>query len=394
MVIGPARKAGAAAPPSALPGTGGIAPAAAASGAGPTVPSYLGAYESDYRADPRAAALKWFREARFGMFIHYGLYSLLGRHEWVQFREQIPVAEYAKLKDKFTAEKFSADAFADLALAAGMKYLNITTRHHDSFCLFRTKQTEFNSLNSPARRDLVGELADACRKKGLGMFFYYSHGRDWKHPHAPNNDDWGGSARPKYKQAEPTYATGAQHDLQKYLDFMTAQITELLTQYGPVGGIWLDGIAVPLSGDKQKFRCQELYDLIHRSQPQVLVSYKQGLLGTEDFFAPEHKGIANPQGKPMEICTTLQKGGWGYVEKAVHLTPDEAMQALARAAGFNANLLLNTGPLGDGSIHPDDVATLREVGKRLKENGFPKAPATPTAEPAKPAAKRGKKAAG
>ena len=367
--------------------TGG-APVRAEQGSEPgaaAVPSYLAGYEAEYRADPRGTALKWFREARFGMFIHYGLYALLGRGEWVQFHEKIPVAEYAKLKDRFTAEKFSADAFADLALAAGMKYINITTRHHDGFCLFKTAQTDFNSVNSPARRDLVGELADACRSKGLGMFFYYSHGRDWRHPHAPNNDEWGGSARPKY-------ATGKDHDLQKYLDFITAQITELLTQYGPVGGIWLDGIMTPLSGDKSKFRCQELYDLIHHMQPQVLVSYKQGLLGTEDFFAPEHKGIANPQGKPMEICTTLQKGGWGYVEKAVHLTPDEVMQTLARAAGFNANLLLNTGPLGDGSIHPDDVATLREVGKRLKANGFPKADES-TAPEIKPPANRRKKGA-
>ena len=355
--------------------TGG-APARAEQGSEPgaaAVPSYLRGYEDLYKTDPRGAALKWFREARFGMFIHYGLYALLGRGEWVQFREQIPVAEYAKLKDRFTAEKFSADAFADLALAAGMKYINITTRHHDGFCLFRTKQTEFNSLNSPARRDLVGELAEACRSKGVGMFFYYSHGRDWRHPHAPNNDEWGGSARPKYATPQPEYATGKDHDLQKYLDFVTAQITELLTQYGPVAGIWLDGIMTPLSGDKSKFRCQELYDLIHRSQPQVLVSYKQGLLGTEDFFAPEHKGIANPQGKPMEICTTLQKGGWGYAEKSVHRTPDEVMQTLAQAAGFKANLLLNIGPLPDGSVHPDDVRTLREVGRRLRTDGWPKA---------------------
>ena len=358
--------------------------------AGP-VPSYLQSVASAYAADPRAAAIEWFRQARFGMFIHYGLYSLLGRHEWVQLRELIPVAEYAKLKDRFTAAKFDADAIADLALEAGMKYINITTRHHDSFCLFKTAQTDFNSVNSPAKRDLVGELADACRSRGLGLFFYYSHGRDWKHPHAPNNGDWGGSARPKYKNPEPAYATGDEHDLQKYLDFITAQVTELLTQYGPVAGIWLDGIAVPFSRDRNTFKCQDLYDLVHRSQPQVLVSYKQGLLGTEDFFAPEHKGVANPSGKPMEICTTLQKGGWGYVEKAKHLTPDEAWQALERAAAANANLLLNTGPLGDGSIHPDDAATLREIGRRLKRDGFPKADASPPAPESGSGGKKGKK---
>ena len=216
--------------------------------AAPAVPSYLKGYEKLYARDPRAAAIQWFRDAKFGMFLHYGLYSLLGRHEWVQLRELIPVAKYAKLKNQFTAAKFDANAIADLAVAAKMRYINITTRHHDSFCLFRTKQTDFNSVNSPAKRDLVGELAAACRKKGLGLFFYYSHGRDWKHPHAPNNDEWGGQARPKYDPPEPTYASGKDHDLQKYLDFMTAQITELLTNYGPIAGIWLDGIAVPASG--------------------------------------------------------------------------------------------------------------------------------------------------
>ena len=354
-----------------------------------TIPSYLKGYEQLYRQDSRRAALQWFAEARFGLFLHYGLYSLLGRHEWVQLREKIPVAEYAKLKDQFKAEKFDADAITDLALAARMRYVNITTRHHDSFCLFATKQTDFNSLNSPAKRDLVAELAAACCRKGLGLFLYYSHGRDWRHPHAPNNDEWGGSARPQYKPPEPSYATGKDHDLQKYLDFMTAQITELLTNYGPIAGIWLDGIAVPLSGDKAKFHCQELYDLVHRLQPQVLVSYKQGLLGTEDFFAPEHRGIQNTTGKPMEICTTLQRNGWGYVKDSPHLGADDVMPKLGQAAHQKANLLLNTGPLPDGSIHAGDAATLREVGERIRKDGFPEPVAPPP--DAREKGKRGKK---
>jgi alpha-L-fucosidase len=351
-----------------------------------SVPSYLKGYEQQYAANPREAAIEWFRNARFGLFMHYGLYSLLGRHEWVQLREKIPVAEYAKLKEQFTAEKFDANLITDLALAAGMKYVNITTRHHDSFCLFDTRQSDFKSTNSRAKRDLVAELSEQCRKKGLGMFFYYSHGRDWKHPHAPNNDQWGGSARPKYDPPEPSYATGAEHDLGKYVAFMKAQITELLTNYGPVAGIWLDGIGTtkaPKAGSGAStadFHCQELYDHIHAMQPQVLVSYKQGLLGTEDFFAPEHKAIENASGKPMEICTTLQKGGWGYMKDAVHLTPDEVRAALANAAAGPANLLLNTGPLGDGSIHTDDNRTLHEVGRRLREEGWPKpSPASPSA---------------
>ena len=352
-----------------LQGTAGAI--AGAARAKEEAPSYLRDYQELYAQNPRAAAVEWFRNARFGLFIHYGLYSLLGRHEWVQLREKIPVAKYAELKQEFTASHFNADAFTDLALSAQMKYINITTRHHDSFCLFRTKYTDFNSVNSPAKRDLVGELAASCRKKGLGLFLYYSHGRDWKHPHAPNNDEWGGQARPKYDPPEPSYVSGKEHDLQKYVDFMTGQITELLTQYGPVAGIWLDGIGVTQSGPTAQFHVQELYDRIHRLQPQVLVSYKQGLTGTEDFLTPEHKSIANPAGRPMEVNTTLQVNGWGYVKGAKHIGAEEVWQKLRDAAAAKANLLINTGPQGDGAIAPEDVTTLRSIGERIGREGFP-----------------------
>jgi alpha-L-fucosidase len=363
--------------------------AAAEAGTGPSspIPAWLAGDPEAYANDPRAAAIDWMRRAKYGLFLHYGLYSLEGRHEWLQLREKIPVATYARLKDRFTAEKFDAGAIAAMAADAGMRYINITTRHHDSFCLFKTARTGFNSTTSPAKRDLVLELAEACRKHRLGLSLYYSHGRDWRHPHAPNNDRYGGSARPAYNPPEPAYACGADHDLNKYLDFMTAQITELLTQYGPVMAIWLDGIATPLQkkdrngkvvksqpnrpGNAPEFRCQELYAHIHALQPQVLVSYKQGLLGTEDFFAPEHKSIENPGNKPMEICSTLQKGSWGFKKGAPRLTPDEAWQKLVEARQAGANLLLNTGPLPDGSIDATDAATLRAVGARLRKEGFP-----------------------
>jgi len=338
------------------------------------VPRYLTEYEDLYAKNPRAAAVQWFREARYGLFLHYGLYSLLGRHEWVQLREKIYVDEYAKLKDRFTADGFDANAIAGFADDCGMKYVNITTRHHDSFCLFRTAQTDFNSVTAPAGRDLVGELAAACDRRGLGFFCYYSHGRDWRHPHAPNNDAWGGRARPEYDPPEPAYAVGDDHDLDIYLDFVTAQVTELLTQYRPIAGIWLDGIAVPASGDKTRFRCQELYDHIHSLQPQTLVSYKQGLLGTEDFYAPEHKAV-DTHGKPGEICTTMARdpNSWGYTAAAAgkHRTADDVWEEIRRARQGACNLLLNIGPLPNGSIDAEDETVLRQVGQRLREEGFP-----------------------
>lgn len=341
------------------------------------VPNYLKNYADLYAEDPRAAALAWFRQARYGLFLHYGLYSLLGRHEWVQLRELIPVAEYATLARDFTAEHFDAERIAQFAVDCEMKYINITTRHHDSFCLFETAETDFNSVNAAAGRDLIKELTAACDRRGLGLCLYYSHGRDWKHPHAPNNDEWGGQARPKYDPAEPTYATGAEHNLQIYLDFMQAQITELLSNYGPVAAIWLDGIAVPNSGDKSKFQCRQLYDYIRGMQPQVLVSYKQGLLGTEDFQAPEHRAL-DAIDKPMEICTTMCSGpggkgvSWGYLaEGGHHKDEDGVWETLTTARKNGCNLLLNTGPLPDGSLDEADVRVLRSVGERIKKEGFP-----------------------
>ena len=336
-------------------------------------PRFLKDYGELYAEDPRAACLQWFREAKYGLFLHYGLYSLLGRHEWLQFREKIPVAEYAKLKDEFTAAQFDADAIAAFAVDAGMRYVNITTRHHDSFSLFGTAENDFHSVSSPAGRDLVGELAAACDRQGIGFCCYYSHGRDWRHPHAPNNGEWGGSARPKYDPPEPTYAYGDDHHLDLYLEFMRNQITELLTKVdAPIAAIWLDGIAVPLSGDRSRFKCQELYGHIHSLSPHVLVSYKQSLLGTEDFLAPEHKAVDN-HGKPGEICTTLCPGSWGYLEegRGKHRTADDVWDTLRYARERGWNLLLNTGPLPDGSLDPEDVPTLLAVGDRLRAEGFP-----------------------
>ncbi|OVE76050.1 alpha-L-fucosidase precursor [bacterium E08(2017)] len=323
-----------------------------------SAPSYLKGYEKLYSTDPRKAAIQWFKEAELGLFIHYGLYSLLeghykGKHskpaEWVLLRTDIQLPEYEKLADKFTAEKFDADFITDMALGAEMKYINITTRHHDSFCLWDTKHTDFKSTNSAAKRDLVAELAEQCSKKDLGLCLYYSHGRDWRHPHAPGS-----------------MAPAEEVNTQKYLDFMSAQVTELLTNYGPVASIWLDGI-----GTARKFKgdlkIQALYDLIHSLQPQVLVSYKTGLLGTEDYLAPERHFKEKPT-KPLELCNTLQGYSWGYdsADEGHHRDADYVMDMIAKAKAMPANLLLNTGPFPDGSIHPDDVKTLKEVGKRLR----------------------------
>lgn len=352
------------------------------------IPNYLKEYQNLYRQNPRKANLQWFRNAKYGLFLHYGLYSMLGRHEWVQYREKIPVSQYAMLKEQFTAEKFDANYIASFAVDCGMKYINITTRHHDSFCLWDTKETDFNSVNSPAKRDLVLELALACERHGLGLFLYYSHGRDWRHPHAPNNDEFQKKARPEYDPPESCYKYGDEHDLNIYLAFAKNQITELLTKYPTVAGIWLDGIGVLLKTDASKFKCQDLYDHIHQLHPHALVSYKQGLIGTEDFFAPEHKipvmtdetkksndisgKIAEHPDKVIEICTTMIQNpvSWGYTSNATHQTPEEVWERYVQAYSLGANLLLNTGLMGDGSVDPIDDKLLREVGERIKKTNL------------------------
>jgi alpha-L-fucosidase len=335
----------------------------------------------------RAESLAWLRKARFGLFMHYGVYSLLGRGEWVMLREAIPVAEYEKLKARFTADKFDAERICDMAQAAGMKYVNLTARHHDSFCLFKTAQTDFSSLHAPARRDLVGEITAAARKRGLGVFYYYSYALDWRHPYfysreagmESKNASWA-SARPAYKQPEPSYRYRKPEDFRKYIDFVHAQMRELLTQYGPINGLWLD----PIMGYYARpdlFPIEETYALIRKLQPGCLICFKQGANGDEDFVAPERTLAAHRTGgevgkrvweknrnKLPEICDTLQERIWGYQQRddRAHRDADWVMKTLDYCRSLNGNLLLNTGPLPDGSIHPEDVATLREVGRRLK----------------------------
>ena len=354
-----------------------------------SVPSYLADHRELYQSDPRQAARAWFGQARFGLFMHYGLYSLLGRGEWVMLRERIPVAEYEKLQDRFTARNFDVDFITDLALEAEMKYINLTSRHHDGFCLFETKQHDYHSMAAPAQRDIIGDLAEACHRKGLGLFLYYSYAADWWHPYFYAREAGWANARPAYEQPQPQYKWEKDEDFRIYIDYVHAQMRELLTGYGPIAGIWFD----PIMGFYHRpdlFPIDETYDLVRSLQPQVLISFKQGASGTEDFAAPERSGrslaqrLKDPQQREVarkawesnkdkhnEICDTLQPHVWGYkkADDSKHLGADEVIKRLEAAWANNCNLLMNTGPLADGSIHPDDVKTLREVGRRLRRKG-------------------------
>jgi alpha-L-fucosidase len=345
-------------------------------------PSYLNEYKKEYEQNPREANLTWFKNAGYGMFIHYGLYSIMEKGEWVQLRDTIPVSEYAKLKDRFTAENFNADKITDIALEAGMRYITITSKHHDGFCLFDTKATDFNVMNSPAGRDLIKELYDACRQKGLGLFLYYSYGADWKHPYFyPRENGWA-NARPAYKEPQPEYKFVKDEDFNIYVDFVHDQLKELLTQYPDIAGIWFD----PIMGYYHRpdlFPIDSTYALIRKLSPHALISFKQGANGDEDFMAPERGGSAKVgekleaariayelnKNKIREICNTLQPHSWGYnkMDDGKHKSAADIVEMMQYARKENANLLLNVGPKGDGSFPAEDVKALSEAGEILKK---------------------------
>ncbi len=341
------------------------------------LPPHLKAFKGAYLKNPRQASLDWFRDAKFGLFIHYGLFSLDGIHPFEQLRLKIPVAEYEKKAARFTAEKFDVGALCDLAVEVGMKYVTLVAKHCDGFCLWDTKLSPFNSVRSAARRDFVAEMVKACNERGLGFFAFYEFGFEWHHPHGPRKKDFPHPlTEVAYPSPEPTYAHGADYDLNRYIDYAHAQVEELLTRYGPIAGIWLDGVAAPLSGDRSRFRCQELYDKIHRLQPHALVSFKHGVTGTEDFYAPERFQLQHLKPgatKPAELCESLNPA-WGWVKGEKHMDADWVMPRLGFTRHHGMNYLLNIGPMPDGSVLPADLATVKEVGRRIRENGWPKGP--------------------
>jgi alpha-L-fucosidase len=363
-------------------------------------PAYLDKHAAQWPTDPRGANLAWFREAKFGLFVHYGLYSLLEAGEWVQFRQKIPLADYGKLAERFTAEKFDADQITDLACEARMKYVNLVTCHHDSFCLWDSTIESFNSMRSAAKRDLVAEMAEQCRKKKLGFFTYYTYALNWRHPYYVDNGRLG-FARPAYDVRPSEYRYREPADFAKYVDYVHAAITELLTNYGPLAGVWFDIISAA-HAMPELIPTGKTYELVRRLQPGTLIAYKQGATGDEDFASCEfqagslehmmrekygeaaaqmakHAWESNSR-KHNEVCATLATS-WGWKAGDRQKSADEVRTMLANAAGKNCNLLLNIGPHPDGSIPDEAVKTLRDVGRQIDREGFP----VPSAEAGGPA---------
>ena len=292
----------------------------------------------------REARLKWFRDARFGMFIHWGLYAQLGRHEWVMNRERIPIDEYEKLADTWKPEPNAARRWAKLAKQVGMRYMVMTTKHHEGFCLWDSKLTDYNAAKRGPGRDLVAEYVEAARAEGLRVGFYYSL-MDWHHPDGARckNDE---SAR------------------RRFVDYTQGLVRELCSNYGKLDVMWYD-VNWPL--DPEEWESAKMNAMVRELQPEIIINNRSGL--PEDFGTPEGHVTPEKGGRAWESCMTFNDS-WGYTP-IDHRWKDawQVVSMLRQAAAGGGNLLLNIGPKPDGGVPEICEKTLLEVGEWLKEYG-------------------------
>ena len=323
-------------------------------------------------------ARKWFEEARFGLFIHWGVYSVLGDGEWVMNDQNISIKEYEKLPGFFNPTEFDAEKWVLMAKNAGMKYITITSRHHDGFSMFDSKASSYNIVKkTPYKKDILKMLSEACNKHNIKLFFYYSQ-LDWY------RDDY----FPRGRTGNGISGRG-EGNWDDYIFFMKAQLTELLTNYGQIGGIWFDGQwdqhdwdGKRFGGINVDFKLREVYDLIHKLQPQALIGSNHHLAPQEgeDFqmfekdlpgrstmsFATSEDDIGN---LPFEVCETIN-GSWGFnLKDRKHKSEKELIQYLIKAAGYGSNLLLNVGPMPNGKIQDEHLQSLKKIGKWVEKNG-------------------------
>lgn len=326
------------------------------------------AMAADYKPAPEnLKAREWFEDSKFGLFIHWGVYSVLGKGEWVMNNDKMPIAEYEQLPAQFNPTEFDAAEWVRLAKSAGMKYITITSKHHDGFAMFGTKQGNWDIVDrTPYKKDPLKMLADECHRQGIKLFFYYSQ-LDWHHP------DYYPLGRTGHASGRPPGG-----DFNRYLDYMNAQLRELLTNYGEIGGIWFDGMWDKPDADWQ---LGKTYGLIHSLQPAALVGSNHHLkpFDGEDFqmFEKDLPGGRNSDfnakseigNLPLESCDTIN-GAWGYNKSDQrYKSSTQLIQYLVRAAGNNANFLLNIGPMPNGKIQPEFVERLHAMGTWLQANG-------------------------
>jgi alpha-L-fucosidase len=313
-------------------------------GAGATLAASAPAAQAPAGDADRARRMRWWHEAKFGMFIHWGLYSVLGRHEWAMEEEGIPVPEYEQLAKRFTPQPNAARAWAKLARKAGQKYMVMTTKHHEGFCLFDTKFTNYCAPKQACGRDLVKEYVEAARAEGLRVGFYYSL-MDWHHP------DGARCARDE----------GARR---RFVDYIHGQIRELLTNYGKIDVLWYD-VSWPL--DAQGWESERMNEMVFQLQPDIVVNNRNGLPG--DFSTPEQHIKAEESGRAWESCMTMNDS-WGYQRADDNWkSAKTVIRNLSACANGGGNYLLNIGPKPDGSIPEESVRILSAVGQWMDRNG-------------------------
>ena len=314
-------------------------------------------------------ARKDFADAKFGIFLHWGLYSMFGQGEWYMTNENINCHEYAKVAQAFYPHNFNAHQWITAIKKSGARYITFTTRHHEGFSMWDTKQCDYNIMHTPYGKDIVKQLVDECHKQQIGIHLYYSH-LDWTREDYPIGRTGRGTGRDASKANWPAY-----------YDFMNKQLTELLSNYGKINAIWFDGWwdhdqdSIPFN-----WGLPEQYALIHRLQPACLIgnNHHQHPFEGEDIQIFERdvpgENKAGLSGQdisrlPLETCQTMN-GMWGYkVKDQNYKTARELIQLLVRTSGKGANLLLNIGPQPDGSLPAVALNRLEEIGKWLSENG-------------------------
>jgi alpha-L-fucosidase len=324
--------------------------------------------QSGYTPSPEnMKSREWFQDARFGLFIHWGVYSVLGDGEWVMNTQGIDKKTYEKLPDFFNPVNYNPKEWVAMAKGAGMKYITITSKHHDGFAMFDSKLTDWDIVDrTPYKKDVIKMLAEECRKEGIKLFFYHSQ-LDWyQENYYPRGNTGLTAGRPQ------------SGDWYKYLDFMDGQLKELLTNYGEIGGIWFDGFWDKKEAD---WRIDKTYNLIHSLQPACMVGSNHHLtpFPGEDFQMfekdlPGHNttgfsGDAKIGAIPLETCETMNNS-WGFnLQDKNYKSAKSLIQYLVKAAGYDSNFLLNVGPMPDGRIQPEFISTLQEIGKWMEKNG-------------------------
>ena len=334
-----------------------------------------------YRFEQEAyeARMQWFREARFGLFLHWGLYAIPARGEWVRSNEQMPESEYLPFFDEFQGEDFDPKAWARAAKEAGMRYAVLTAKHHDGFCLYDSKYTDFKSTNTPCGRDIVREFLEAFRAEGLRVGLYFSV-IDWHHPDFPH---YGDRHHPMRNHPE---CSNERRDFDRYLEYMHGQVRELCENYGKIDIFWFDFSYDDMRG--AKWKAAELADMVRTLQPGVILDNRLEVSGEGfgslyeckptpwhgDFVSPEKiippNGLQDVEGNDLcwEACVTMNHN-WGYCSGDHYYKPaDLLIKKLVECVSKGGNLLLNVGPDARGNFPPESIERLKAIGSWMKFN--------------------------